>query len=112
MSEEQRALTGAPSEAAVASTGGVGSAADVSRRAEPSAAGVISHLRYVFRSLRPRQWTKNLIVYIALIFSIEQEWQVSDPDSWASLLGRSTLVFLFFCLVSSADYLINDIADR
>ena len=70
------------------------------------------HLRYVFRSLRPRQWTKNLIVYMALLFSIDEDWQLADPSSWASLLGWTTVTFVLFCLISSADYLINDVVDR
>jgi len=78
----------------------------------PAQVTLPSHLRYVFRSLRPRQWTKNLIVYLALLFSIDQDWKVSDPSSWAPLLGWTTLTFVLFCLISSADYLVNDVVDR
>ena len=99
-------MPGAPVEPAAASIDVAASAA------VPQVPSLGSHLRYVLRSLRPRQWTKNLIVYLALLFSIEQDWQVADPGSWAPLLGRSSLVLLFFCLVSSADYLVNDVADR
>ncbi len=67
---------------------------------------------YVVRSLRPRQWTKNLIVFMALLFSINQEWQVDDASSWGPLLLESTVMFALFCLMSSADYLINDVVDR
>jgi 4-hydroxybenzoate polyprenyltransferase len=74
--------------------------------------GLTAHLRHVLRSMRPRQWTKNLIVYLALFFSIDQEWQLSDPSSWAPLLGWSTITFVLFCLVASAEYLVNDVADR
>jgi 4-hydroxybenzoate polyprenyltransferase len=82
--------------------------------AERAASGtpVVSHLSAVFRSMRPRQWTKNLIVYMALLFSINQEWEVGDPSSWGPLLAESTAMFVLFCLVSSADYLINDVVDR
>jgi 4-hydroxybenzoate polyprenyltransferase len=73
---------------------------------------VISHVRAVFRSMRPRQWTKNLIVYMALLFSINLEWEIGDPSSWWPLLAESTAMFVLFCLVSSADYLINDVVDR
>ncbi len=103
MSEEQRALRGPPPAASAA----VPPALDVS-----PAPGLVSYLRYVLRSLRPRQWTKNLIVYMALLFSINQEWEVSDPSSWAPLLGWTTLTFVLFCLLSSADYLVNDVVDR
>jgi 4-hydroxybenzoate polyprenyltransferase len=73
---------------------------------------VASHLKALFRALRPRQWTKNGIVFLAFVFSIENEWQVSDPSTWLDLLGWTVVAFVLFCLVSSADYLINDIVDR
>lgn len=119
MSEEERflradpqdeALTGAPIESL--------SSADASAPvleappAQGPSAGVAMHLRYVFRSMRPRQWTKNFVVYMAMLFSINQEWEVSEPSSWGPLLGWSTLAFVLFCLVSSADYLVNDVMDQ
>jgi len=80
--------------------------------AAPRGAALLSHLRAVLVSMRPRQWTKNLIVYMALLFSINQEWRPGEPSTWGPLLGEATLAFLFFCLISSADYLVNDVRDR
>ncbi|MCI0777566.1 MAG: decaprenyl-phosphate phosphoribosyltransferase [Chloroflexi bacterium] len=71
-----------------------------------------NHLLAVLRAVRPRQWPKNLIVFMALLFSIDDKWQLADPSSWLDLLGWTLLTFLLFCLVSSADYLVNDIVDR
>ena len=77
------------------------------------AAGALPlHLRSVLITMRPRQWSKNLIVYMALIFSIGGSWHVSDPDTWLPMLGKASLGFLLFCLVSSADYLFNDVRDQ
>ncbi len=73
---------------------------------------VRTHLRHVLISMRPRQWTKNFIVYLALVFSMNQAWQAHDPSSWAPLVGKTTLATLMFCLVSGADYLFNDVRDR
>ncbi len=73
---------------------------------------VLTHLRYVVVSMRPRQWTKNLIVYLAFVFSMNQDWEPHDASSWAPLLGKATLATLLFCLVSGADYLFNDVRDR
>ena len=56
------------------------------------------------RSLRPSQWTKNLIVFGALLFAK----RLTDPS--AVLL--SVAAFAIFCALSSVVYLINDIADR
>lgn len=53
-------------------------------------------------TLRPRQWTKNLIVFAAPLFSFSLNLQ--------SLSG-SLLAFILFCAASSSFYLLNDIAD-
>lgn len=55
-----------------------------------------------FKSLRPRQWTKNLIVFAAPLFAFALTVNV--------LLG-SLLAFTFFCFASSSFYLLNDIVD-
>jgi 4-hydroxybenzoate polyprenyltransferase len=58
----------------------------------------------VWRSLRPDQWTKNLIVFAALIFAR----RLLDPAAVALALAA----FLIFCALSGAVYLINDVSDR
>lgn len=78
---------------------------------ERRAAGPLPYLRYVMRSMRPRQWTKNGIVFLALVFSVNQEYRIGDPDSWIPKLLESLVAFVCFALVSSADYLVNDIRD-
>jgi 4-hydroxybenzoate polyprenyltransferase len=55
-------------------------------------------------SLRPEQWTKNLIVFAALIFG----HRLMDPAA----MGLSVAAFLIFCALSSSTYLINDLMDR
>ena len=56
------------------------------------------------RSLRPSQWTKNLIIFAGLIFG----QRLLDPAS----VVTSICAFLVFCALSSVVYLINDVADR
>lgn len=51
---------------------------------------------------RPRQWTKNLIVFAGPLFSFR-----SDPAMWLGAAGACVA----FCLISSAIYLINDVLD-
>jgi 4-hydroxybenzoate polyprenyltransferase len=58
----------------------------------------------LLRSLRPSQWTKNLIVFAALIFGQRL------LDSTAVL--TSLAAFAIFCALSGVVYLINDVADR
>ncbi len=52
---------------------------------------------------RPRQWTKNLIVFAAIIFA----GRFTDPDS----LLQTVIAFVAFCLLSSATYMLNDTLD-
>ncbi len=56
------------------------------------------------RSLRPEQWTKNLIVFAALIFAR----RLLDPAA----VGHSLAAFLIFCALSGVVYLFNDVSDR
>ena len=53
--------------------------------------------------MRPRQWLKNGLVYAALFF----DRKVIDLES----LARTTAAFIFLCMVSSAVYIMNDLAD-
>jgi len=60
-------------------------------------------LYHLIRLMRPLQWTKNIFVFTGLIFS--KSWD--DPSLDLSVF----LAALSFSLVSSAIYIINDIAD-
>lgn len=53
--------------------------------------------------LRPRQWTKNLLLFAGLIFSLNL-FQLT-------LLYNSLIAFISFCLLSSCVYIVNDIVD-
>jgi len=55
-------------------------------------------------SLRPRQWTKNLLVFAGVLFGR----RLLDPVS--VMIAGAT--FLVFCALSGAVYLFNDVADR
>jgi 4-hydroxybenzoate polyprenyltransferase len=55
-------------------------------------------------SMRPEQWTKNLIVFAALIFG----QRLFDPAA----VGFSLAAFLIFCALSGVVYLMNDVNDR
>ena len=57
----------------------------------------------LIESMRPRQWTKNLIIFAGVIFA----QKLSDPPA----LGLAVAAFALFCLLSSAGYLINDTLD-
>jgi 4-hydroxybenzoate polyprenyltransferase len=57
----------------------------------------------LIKSMRPRQWTKNVFVFAALVF----DKQLLNPESFLRTLAG----FILFCLVSSSVYIFNDIAD-
>ena len=61
--------------------------------------------------MRPRQWTKNGIVFLALVFSVGQEYHLSDPSTWVPKVLEALVAFACFAMVSSAEYLVNDIRD-
>jgi 4-hydroxybenzoate polyprenyltransferase len=61
--------------------------------------------------MRPRQWTKNGIVFLAFVFSLGQSYHLDEPDVWVPKLLASIGAFVCFSLVSSADYLVNDLRD-
>ena len=79
--------------------------------AEVRRSGAFAQLRYLLRAMRPRQWTKNGIVFLALIFSVGQQYHLSEPATWAPKLRESLVAFACFALVASADYLVNAIRD-
>lgn len=55
------------------------------------------------RSMRPKQWTKNLLVFAGFLFTLEQQH--------AMQFFRVLLAFALFCLVSGAVYIFNDVID-
>jgi 4-hydroxybenzoate polyprenyltransferase len=75
------------------------------------AAGVVgdkaaqnSRLRLYWSLLRPRQWTKNAFVLAGVVFS--------GLFTKQQALLTALAAFFVFCLISSAGYVYNDIADR
>ena len=63
----------------------------------------------LFKSLRPAQWTKNLIVFAGLLFG-----QVDGAPAFLNphAIGQAIGAFFIFCALSGVVYLINDVADR
>lgn len=61
-------------------------------------------LKAILKTMRPRQWTKNVFVLAALVFD-RQLFSAIDP------VLRSIGGMLLFCLLSSSVYIINDIKD-
>ncbi len=60
-------------------------------------------LKALIKTMRPRQWPKNGFIFFGLIF--DKRLFMLEP------LLRTLAGFFLFCLISSAVYLFNDIAD-
>jgi 4-hydroxybenzoate polyprenyltransferase len=59
--------------------------------------------KHLLKSMRPKQWTKNIAVFAALIF----DRQLFKQEA----VLRTLAGFILFCLVSSSVYLFNDVMD-
>ncbi len=55
----------------------------------------------LLEGMRPLQWSKNLFVFVGLVFT----------DNWQSM-PRVIAAFAAYCLISSGVYLVNDVRDR
>ncbi|HKH29688.1 MAG TPA: decaprenyl-phosphate phosphoribosyltransferase [Gaiellaceae bacterium] len=60
-------------------------------------------VRAALVALRPRQWSKNLLLFAGILFAAE----LGDATRWAA----AVTVFAAYCLASSAAYLANDVRD-
>jgi len=61
-------------------------------------------LKEVIISLRPKQWYKNLIIFVGIIFS----FNFFNLSLWQNVI----YAFFIFCLLSGSVYIINDVIDR
>lgn len=57
----------------------------------------------MLRLLRPKQWTKNLLLFAALVFA----GRLFDPSAFFT----ACLAFVAFCAASSSVYVVNDLVD-
>ena len=60
-------------------------------------------MRAAFVALRPRQWSKNLLLFAGIVFAAE----LGDAWRWLDALAA----FAAYCAASSAAYLVNDLRD-
>jgi len=63
-----------------------------------------TNIKLIFKSMRPKQWVKNLLLFAGLIFSKN----LYDPV----LFSKTVIAFFLFCLLSGGTYLLNDITDK
>ena len=61
--------------------------------------------------MRPRQWSKNILVFLPFLFTVNELWTLSEPAEAWSLFGRVGASFALLCGASGAAYLFNDARD-
>jgi 4-hydroxybenzoate polyprenyltransferase len=59
--------------------------------------------RAVIAAMRPRQWTKNLLLFAGILFAA----QYDDAGRWV----EAFVAFVAYCAASSAAYIVNDVLD-
>jgi 4-hydroxybenzoate polyprenyltransferase len=59
--------------------------------------------RAVLVALRPRQWSKNLLLFAGLVFAAK----LGDGSRWV----QAVAIFVAYCAASSAAYVVNDLRD-
>ena len=60
-------------------------------------------LQQLLITMRPKQWTKNLFIFAALLFDLK----LFD----LAYVSKTIVAFILFCILSGAVYLVNDLAD-
>ncbi|MEQ9316233.1 MAG: UbiA family prenyltransferase [Henriciella sp.] len=59
-------------------------------------------LRAMFKTIRPHQWSKNILVFVPLL---------SAQEFSAPVILQAVLAFFCFCLTASSVYVLNDLLD-
>ena len=54
-------------------------------------------------ALRPRQWSKNLLLFAGILFAAK----LGEPAKWIEAIA----IFVAYCAASSAAYVVNDLRD-
>ncbi len=63
----------------------------------------IAWVKPLLKTMRPRQWVKNGLLFIPIVFD-------KQLTNWPAL-ARTVAGFILFCLLSSVIYIINDLVD-
>lgn len=64
----------------------------------------------IAKSMRPRQWSKNAMLFLPLLFTIQQYWRPFTPTMWR-FFAFTVAGFVLYCLLSGVVYIINDLVD-
>ena len=65
----------------------------------------------ILRLLRPTQWSKNGLLFLPFLFSLNLHWDLDDPMAAGRLLVLVLFGAAIYSALSGATYVINDIID-
>ena len=65
----------------------------------------------ILRGMRPRQWVKNLLVFLPLFFTLNEAWSLDDLPAALGMVASAAFALLLFCALSGGIYLFNDALD-
>ena len=74
-------------------------------------AGSFGVLLALISAARPLQWSKNLLVFLPLFFSVNQAWSLDDFAGAVSLGLQAGAAFVIFIGLSASVYMLNDCLD-
>jgi len=60
-------------------------------------------IKEIIVTMRPKQWYKNLILFVDIVFSMN----LLNVQMWLNVIAA----FAIFCMLSGSEYIINDIID-
>lgn len=75
---------------------------------EGSYPALMAQVRPFIKTMRPKQWTKNVFVWAALFFDQKLIFGGTVLNRY---VFNTLLAFLLFCIISSVVYIINDLVD-
>ena len=75
----------------------------------PGAFGVV---KAAVMSTRPVQWTKAIVVFLPLAFSLDERWTLDEGGLFVDLFLNTLAGAAIFAALAGAVYIINDLFDR
>ena len=70
---------------------------------EPTRRSEVELIKELITTMRPKQWYKNLVIFVGIIFSLN----LLNFQMWLDVISA----FAIFCMLSGSEYIINDIID-
>ena len=74
--------------------------------------GGLGVVKAAVMSTRPVQWTKAIVVFLPLAFSLDERWTLDDGGLFVELFLNTLAGAAIFAALAGAVYVVNDLFDR